>query len=260
MDQINSGEDPRHDLYCTYCGARPSTRDHVPSRVLLEDPYPENLPVVPACADCNNSFSLDEEYLACLIECAISASADPKNVRRPKIARILGHKPNLAQMLREAVIEVNGRPAFQPDASRVANVLKKLARGHAKFELSESLPEGEPTIHWAPLGSLDEAARKAFESPPPDCVFPEVGSRGLVRQARVVTVKLAAVNDPADEKLVQFIVGADWVEVQPDLYRYLAVVTPRGQIVRIVLSEFLAAEVIWSDDDAWGSGGPSPAT
>jgi hypothetical protein len=84
---------------CTYCGAMPATRDHVPSRVLLDEPFPTNLPVVSACEDCNNGFSLDEQYLACLIECAMSGSAEPESVHRGKIQRILMEKPAFAALI-----------------------------------------------------------------------------------------------------------------------------------------------------------------
>ena len=43
----------------SYCGAYPDTRDHVPSKVLLDEPYPPDLPVIGACQRCNTSYSLD---------------------------------------------------------------------------------------------------------------------------------------------------------------------------------------------------------
>ena len=59
---------------CVYCGGAPDSRDHVPSKVLLDDPLPPDLPVVEACSTCNGNFSLDEEYLACFLECVFSGS------------------------------------------------------------------------------------------------------------------------------------------------------------------------------------------
>lgn len=70
--------DPRHLFIdrrltgmCVYCGDQPDTRDHVPSKVFLNEPYPPELPVVAACKRCNESFSLDEQYLACFLDCVI---------------------------------------------------------------------------------------------------------------------------------------------------------------------------------------------
>ena len=71
MDPRKLFVDERLTGKCIYCGRNPETRDHVPSRVLLDKPFPDNLPVVDACRTCNEDFSQDEEYLACLIECAI---------------------------------------------------------------------------------------------------------------------------------------------------------------------------------------------
>ena len=85
MEQIKPFSDSRLEGYCAYCGDITNTRDHVPSKILLDEPYPENLPVVPACSKCNQGFSLDEEYLACLIECIIVGSTKPRDVKRDKM-------------------------------------------------------------------------------------------------------------------------------------------------------------------------------
>src|SRR5690242_14029536 len=63
--------DERHLAFCAFCGDAPGTRDHVPPRVFLDKPYPDNVPVVGSCFECNNGASLDEEYVACLLEAAV---------------------------------------------------------------------------------------------------------------------------------------------------------------------------------------------
>ena len=62
---------------CCYCGAWADTVDHVPSKVFMDKPYPENLPVVPCCKKCNREFSLDEEYVTVLLECVRWQTFDP---------------------------------------------------------------------------------------------------------------------------------------------------------------------------------------
>src|SRR5215212_9888063 len=99
MDPRKLFADERFTGVCVYCGGVPSTRDHVPSKVLLDEPFPANLPVVPACQDCNNGFSSDEQYLACLLECAITGSPDPTSVRREKVRRMLCENTSLASLL-----------------------------------------------------------------------------------------------------------------------------------------------------------------
>ena len=34
---------------CIYCGKPANTREHVPSKTMLIEPFPENLPTIPAC-------------------------------------------------------------------------------------------------------------------------------------------------------------------------------------------------------------------
>jgi len=65
--RINFG-DKRQIAHCVYCGKGIETREHTPPKVLLDVPYPENLPVIQACEICNQGYSLDEEYFACLID------------------------------------------------------------------------------------------------------------------------------------------------------------------------------------------------
>jgi hypothetical protein len=137
MNQIQNYGDERNQGWCVYCGGSKETRDHVPSRILLDEPYPANLPVVAACRRCNVSFSLDEEYVACLLECVVTGAAEPQQIPRTKISRILTSKPELATRIEGAKKVLGGRTVFRPEADRVRKVLLKLARGHAAFELNE---------------------------------------------------------------------------------------------------------------------------
>lgn len=95
MQQLNNNADNRLVSGCVYCGGIPETREHVPSKVFLDAPLPENLSVVGACRKCNNGFSSDEEYVACLLEAAIAGSASPSDVRREKVSGILERTPKL---------------------------------------------------------------------------------------------------------------------------------------------------------------------
>jgi len=47
-------------MQCVYCGDVADSREHCPSKVFLTKPFPPDLPVVPACIKCNNSFAHDE--------------------------------------------------------------------------------------------------------------------------------------------------------------------------------------------------------
>jgi len=206
---------------CAYCGDETTTRDHVPSRILLDEPYPENLPVVPACQKCNQGFSMDEEYVACLIECVIIGTTEPSRITREKIRRILLGKPLLADRLRSA----HSEDGFIVEVERIRNVVLKLGRGHALYELNEPQFDTPKAIDFAPLSMLSDRDLSTFESQPTPLIFPEVGSRGMQRQI---------MNFPL----------LNWVAVQPGRYRYLAFVD-NSVVVRAVLSEYLAVQIIW---------------
>jgi hypothetical protein len=231
MDQLKSYADERLIAGCIYCGGNTESREHVPSRVLLDEPYPENLPVVPACDACNRGYSLDEQYFACLVECARTGSVE--TVQRPKIVRILRENPALAERISRARSISGERDiSFSVELARAQSVVLKLARGHAVYEASETLRHSPSQIRITPLMSLDQAARNHFETIPSSAVWPEVGSRAM-------------------QRLIVFggdVTDTGWIDVQPEQYRYF-VVAEGPLMVRFVVSEYLACEVIWGYDD-----------
>ena len=81
MDQLTDYSDSRNKGFCSHCGSGlgpdDSNRDHVPTRGLLNPPYPKNLPVVEVCRQCNSGFSSDEEYLIAFLGSVISGSTRP---------------------------------------------------------------------------------------------------------------------------------------------------------------------------------------
>lgn len=235
MDLVESFADDRLVTYCVHCAGGTETRDHCPSRMLLDKPYPENLPFLPSCASCNGGFSLDEEYFACLVECARTGSIEA--VQRPKIRRTLEHSPALAARLMQArSVGDDGGISFAATQERVENVVLKLARGHAAFELSEPQYHRPSHVMIKPLHLLTAAEREHFEIPPEVSVWPEIGSRAMWRMVVV-------------EDVVVF--GPEWIDVQPGQYRYLAV-AEQAVTIRFVVGEYLACEVIWDDWDAYG--------
>ena len=229
MDPKKLFFDQRFSNVCVYCGDKPDTRDHVPSKVLLDEPFPGNLPVVSACEKCNNSFSLDEPYLACLIECAIHGSTNPESVKREKVRRILREKPKLAATIEASRHEdLFGNISWDADIDRVRTIILKLARGHVAYECSEpQFDEPEPLVFLL-ICNIPSEELQRFENPPEEMIWPEIGSRAFVRA----------------------VVGQDvfldngWQVIQPGRYRYL--VSYGGPMsVRMVLSEYLVCEVIW---------------
>ena len=226
MRYLDNYGDSRLTGFCVFCGGVSETRDHIPSKVFLDTPYPENLYFVPACLECNNSFSLDEEYLACLIECVACGSTSPDCVTRPKIQRILTEKPQLASRIEDCASKnLFGETIFMPEWNRVLAVIKKLAQGHIAYENNEPQLENPPKIFLKPLDSMKLEERNSFETIPSCSAYPEVGTRLMQRL---------------------FIEGHNWIVIQPGRYRYVTMIWPE---VRIVIGEYLAAVISWEDDE-----------
>jgi hypothetical protein len=226
MEQIDTHGDERNLLYCLYCGDAPDSREHVPSRVLLDKPYPENLPIVGACRPCNGSFSRDEEYLACAVAVALAGSVDPARVERQKVQGLLTERPALTARLSAALHQSAAGTTLNIEQERVRNVLTKLARGHAFFELGEPVLDAPVTVAFAPLHILSLDARRQFEVAPASTLWPPPGSRAMLQLIETW---------PTGQQ--------QWVVVQPERYRYAVSAGPL--FVRLVLSEYLACEVTW---------------
>jgi hypothetical protein len=167
-------------------------------------------------------------------------------IGRAKIARILERKPQLRAMI-EAAKQADDAPvAYLVDDARLRAFVLKLARGHAAFEISAKY-RGDPThLACGLLSWLTPDAVEVFDQPLPAEIWPEIGCRLMQRECVLnVNLQSAAGEGGRDITLLMF----DWIEVQPDRYRYLvSPVGAEGVVVRVVLSEFLACEVIWSSD------------
>lgn len=229
MDPKKLFIDERLRGVCGYCGSAPNSRDHVPSRVLLDEPFPQNLPVIEACKNCNEGFSQDEEYLACLIECVICGTTEPNSLKREKIQRILNEHPLLAAKIRESqTTDENGNLMWASEPSRIKNVILKLARGHLAHGLHVFHFEEPEYLAITPIINMAEDELIEFENIPKNVFFPEVGSRAFEAMCKDLSTN-----------------WHDWREVQAGRYRYRIEQGVDGDKVKIVLSEYLASTVIW---------------
>ena len=239
MDQLTDYSDSRNKGFCIHCGSglRPdeSNRDHVPTRGLLNPPYPENLPVVQVCQQCNSGFSSDEEYLIAFLSSVLSGSTRPDPVQFPAASGILAHSPRLGNQIdRSRTVQGNlwGGPEilWMPEIERVNRVIVKNARGHAYYELGEPLFEDPSSVGVCPLSRLSPDEREWFEgevNASPLAGWPEVGSRRMQRMV---------IGDSQP---------GGWIEVQPHVYRYSVTQDSDAIKVKMVLRKYLAAEVLW---------------
>lgn len=229
MDPKKLFVDERHGGRCVYCGGDTESADHVPSRTLLDEPYPANLPTVGACKDCNASFSFDEEYLSCFLACTIAGSAEPEVQTRASVRRKLIAKPQLRTLIQNSRVAGSaGSLRWQADEIRVEHVLVKLARGHMAFEEGTPRIDEPGLVDYAPLCELAEEEAEGLVGPWPEHQpWPEIGSRAFFRAS--------SMNVPHNP-------GPDgWNTIQPGRYRYRV----SDSMVQFVLSEYLACTVLW---------------
>lgn len=229
MKQIRSFGDQRQVFFCAFCGGETETRDHCPSKIFLNQPFPDNLPVVPACRECNNSFSADEEYMACLIACVLSGSTEPELITRQRVVKILKRKESLRSRIKASMSKEDDNTFYAPETERIQKVLTKLAQGHSLFELHLPVHRNPDSISFFALPILNDRQRMELELVPESSLFPEVGSRAMTRMFTGIDVS-----------------ENGWIVVQPGMYRYLASQNS-GIEIRIVVNEYLGGIVNWAE-------------
>lgn len=119
-------------LWCVYCGSRlADSRDHVPPKVLLEKPLPNNLRTVPSCRLCNEGWSLDEEYtVVALAQVGIAPHLTAKVLSGGSVDRALSTSPALDdRIIGSLSVADDGRVWFAPEKHRIARVAGKIAFG-----------------------------------------------------------------------------------------------------------------------------------
>jgi hypothetical protein len=156
----------------------------------------------------------------------LAGSVEANLIKRQKIRRILERKPALVSRFREARRETAGGTSFMVETKRIESIVLKLARGHAAFELNEPKLDDPSNLAVLPFPSMVPEVRESFEASPWSSIWPEVGSRAMQR---------LVVSDPG---------VSVWITAQPGYYRYLTSVSV-GVIVRMVIGEYLACEVVW---------------
>ena len=241
MEYLNDYSDVRLKSECVHCGialdSENSNRDHVPTRALLDKPYPENLPVTVICKRCNSSFSKDEEYLTAFLASVLCGSTEIDANRFPTAARIL----NRSAKLRERVngsrrVQLNSQGFEEinwiPEIDRVTKVISKNAQGHVLYELGQPTMTEPTSVDIVPLQNLSDQQWGQFERGEYNAtsLWPEMGSRLMQRVAGGFGIDWGG-----------------WIEVQLGVYRYAVEQSFNGISVRIVHREYLAAEIQWSE-------------
>lgn len=161
---------------CTYCDQPGTTADHVPPKLIFAKPRP-SLITVPACARCNHTASLDDEYFRDVIALEEKAAQHPdarrihaavlRSLRRPK-------KRRYRQALLSRVLDVErispgglylGKTAAYPvDLKRLTRVVERVTRGLFLHHVGRRLPLGCEVESFASSGfhRADPGTQKAL--------------------------------------------------------------------------------------------------
>jgi hypothetical protein len=218
---------------CIYCGQPATTREHVPSKVFLTEPFPENLPTVPACFECNNGYSDDEKYIACFLDVLKSSIYTNYTSKNDTTLRL--EKDNrLKNLLADQIKTSDGKVYFDFDEDRLVRILKKLARGHAGFEFDLVDFDVDNIKLWYDFTfNISEDAMKEFNGIPETDKAPEIGSRGSITPFIVQNIET--------EEVLPFIF---WNDVQDEQYRYQVLFSEDKDIsVKIVIYEMLYCKI-----------------
>lgn len=225
--------DKSREKGCIYCGKPATTREHIPSKAFLIEPYPEDLATLPACFECNNGFSKDEEYVSCFLD-ALKAAVYQNYTQRPDIVRRLERNAKLKDLLDEQIKIEDGQVYYNIDENRLCGILIKLAKGHASFEFDHiSFDDSDITVRYNFIFNMSEDSVRKFEEIPEMKLFPEVGSRSCTGEYIIQNL------DTGEAAAFMF-----WNDVQDNQYRYQVSYNDVGGIcVKIVIYEMLYCRV-----------------
>jgi hypothetical protein len=163
--------------FCCFCGNPATTSDHIPSAGIFPSPRPQDLITVPACKECNEKTSLDEEYFIAAIVTAGSYSCSAEKLINQKIIPKARQKPALlysiiknsqkVDVYSEGGIYMGEQTEIKYDRQRFQNVIEKYVRGLFWHEKKEPLGDDyivKPFIRNPPL--FDDGIKAGIVSLP----------------------------------------------------------------------------------------------
>ena len=233
--------------YCIYCGAKADTREHVPSKVFLNKPFPTDLPTLPACQKCNNGFSSDELYTNTYIECLKSFCEN----NRDDLLEIQLNDRKEEKEARNAVKQaiING---FFPRDDRIKRILYKLSLGHIVYELFECCnmdccPIERVDVSYVFKCFVEDSIWSSLESIEilDNEVLPEVGSRAF---RNVSILEWASKRPDNNSTFVEKHLVMDWTDIQGGVYRYITFYNGYEIVVKMIIRDYLYAEVRFKEE------------
>ena len=210
-------------MICIYCGRKAQTREHCPPKSFFpEHDFPDNLRVLPACAECNNSFSLDEEIVRDFLNCSYDRCFNLKN----EYPSVICEYVKLAEQ-KNALVEP------------VKRIFSKVAQGLAIYEMSDCfgedgwVPEVTDYIfrHW-----VDENEWNDLKLPISINILPELGSRASNNFLLIQSIG-------GDEAEILESINVMWIEIKEKVFEYITWIQDDIIRVRMILRDFFFIEV-----------------
>jgi len=115
---------------CIYCNESANTKDHVPPRCFLDEPYPLNMTTVPACSQCNESFSKDEQYIMYLSDYLFSIEYNDGDFSREKAELTFAYNDKLEDRMIDSLKVVDNLGVyFNFEYERIIFIIRKISVG-----------------------------------------------------------------------------------------------------------------------------------
>jgi hypothetical protein len=154
-------------------------------------------------------------------------TTDLTKIERKVIRKALEHNRKLHERLKNSFTSEGLAIEYQ----RFENIILKYAYGHVKYENSETEFRNPQSIWFKPVHILSQEERNAFFSVSEIEIVPEVGSRSMQR------ITINEEKAPIE----------NWITVQEGIYNYTVSVSLSLTVVRLLIRNYLACIVIWSE-------------
>ena len=213
------------ESYCIYCSNIADSREHLPPRIFVDTPNINEWNIVPACRNCNNGYSEEEQLVACIVEYIIALIYYKGEIQREKIKHTFEKRPKILEKIKKlCVVENNLLQIDRSVIDMIKRIVLKIAKGHFMYECNVFLSDDvDILIDFEPL--LDKERLDEFNSPIICNYIPEIGSRAS-NQLYIMMGKNQVMYP--------------WKVVDNDNYRYA--ISP--SVLRIVIREFLYIKII----------------
>lgn len=228
------------DTFCIYCGSKASSREHSPSKVFLNLPYPDNLPTLPACRKCNNSYSDDELYSEVFLDSLKCFSGYEDNISEENQSRIY---KNMAFYDAQKFYYNYVQDISVSVPEQLVGILKKLSFCHVVYELCEGYNYGDQNtieiIEFVCRFRFQMKNEQIEEFKMPinidESVIPELGSR-IYENIRIIEPLLKPIGGGADLKMN--LVLLFWTVIQENNYEYIVWIDKDFINVKIAIHDF----------------------